>query len=573
MQTGNSRPKENPGRRNRRMPDLNNSIFTFLVGGKAGEGVKKCGSASANLFRLTGRNIFHYDDYQSMIKGGHNFSVVSSSTEDIFSHYEAAQLAVHSDMNSYDRHRRHITEKTSVVYNSDTVKEAGGIGIPFSSEAAKFKNKDQMFGIGAFAVLCSFTGMDLDELKSAVRREYRYDIDDNLAYAETIFRLADPLLAEKFSLEKNSRVKPILSGNEAIALGAAAAGLENYFSYPMTPSSSILHFLAREGEKLGITAAQAESEIAVVNMAIGSAMAGAKTMAGSSGGGIALMEEALSFAGMAEAPVLLVLSSRPGPSTGLATYTAQEDLYFALYQGHGEFPKIVASPGTAEEAFYLTAELMDLAWRFQTPTVLLTEKHLSESEMTVDINPYMAEWPEYSAHGEGEYKRYLDTPDGISPLLFPPSDETIKWQSQEHDEKGIYTENPENAVKMHDKRERKQAAIAEYLRDRKTVHVTGENGRVIMCYGSTFMTVMEALKYLDEDVRVVRPVYLDPFPVWELSEFKDQNVTVVEYSCRGQFAQLLTEKAGFSSIHSIRKYDGRPFDPLELAGKIKEART
>jgi 2-oxoglutarate ferredoxin oxidoreductase subunit alpha len=171
-----------------------------------------------------------------------------------------------------------------------------------------------------------------------------------------------------------------MTGNEAIALGAAAGGLDLYFAYPMTPSTSILHYLAKHAGELGVVVVHPENELAVAQMATGATFAGARVMVASSGGGFSLMQETFSLAGMSEAPVLFVLGSRPGPSTGVPTYTEQGDLKYSIYQGHGEFPRIVSSPGTIEEAFYLASEMLELVWKFQTPGILLTEKHMEEGK-------------------------------------------------------------------------------------------------------------------------------------------------------------------------------------------------
>jgi 2-oxoglutarate ferredoxin oxidoreductase subunit alpha len=313
-----------------------------------------------------------------------------------------------------------------------------------------------------------------------------------------------------------------------------------------------------------------ENEIAVANMAIGSIFSGARTMVGSSGGGFALMEEAFSLAGMVEAPLLCYLGSRPGPSTGVPTYTSQGDLNFAIHQGHGEFPRIVASPGSMEEAFYLAAEMLDILWKFQIPGILLTEKHLAESRITMDIDINKAKWPQPMMHKTGKYKRYLNTDNGVSPFLFPPSKELIKWDSYEHDESGITTEDPEMISRMQEKRNRKTKSIIEHLKSIHTVNVFGDREPVIFTYGSTTLSVLEALRAGNIEATVVQPVYLETLPLWEFEKFKKNKVIVVEQSYTGQFATLLKEKADIESKAVIKKYDGRPFDPQELALKIKE---
>ena len=544
-------------------------VFTFLVGGKAGEGVKKAGSVAASLFVSMGRHAFEMDDYQSLIRGGHNFSVVTTATRKVTSHYLQGDVVVCLDERSYSLHKPHVAPKGILAYNSDTTK-GEGIGIPFTSEASPYPDPRLILGVGAVAVLSAVVGQTKEELKTLIQNEYPRGVEDNTAYAAKIYDTAHPLVGGTYTLERGDRKRGFLSGNQAIALGACAGGLDMYIAYPMTPSSSILHYLAAHREELGITVIHPENEIAVINMAIGAAFAGAVSMVGTSGGGFALMQEAFSLAGMTETPLLCVLSSRPGPSTGVPTYTEQGDLRFALSQGHGEFPRIVASPGSVEEAFYLTAELLHLVWKFQTPGILLTEKHLSESSMTVDIDCEEAQWVKPAFHTAGEYKRYSDTPDGISPLLFMPSEELINWNSYEHDEKGITTENPDLIVRMHEKRKRKGETLVEYLKGMKTVNVYGKGNPVIFAYGSTVMSVLEALHAGNIKATVVQPLYLEPFPVWELTQYKNTLGIVIEMSSTGLFASLLKEKTGINPEVVIKKYDGRPFDPQDLADTIKE---
>ncbi len=549
---------------------MKKDVFTFLVGGKAGEGVKKSGSVAARLFADMGRFVFEMDDYQSLIKGGHNFSVVSTAKTQISSQYMKADLVVAPDERSYKMHKEHLSPEGILIYNSDTVKGAEGVGVPLTTEAKKYPNPNLRIGVGAVAILAAAVGLNLAELEKLIQREYAREVENNRAYARAIFDMVHPKIGNKFQLERGEKKRPILTGNEAIALGASAGGLDVYYAYPMTPSSSLLHYLAAHASELGITAIHPENEIGAINMAVGSTFAGAKAMIGSSGGGFALMQETFSLAGMVEAPLLCVLATRPGPSTGVPTYTSQGDLRFAIHQGHGEFPRIVTSPGSMEEAFYLAAEMLDLVCRFQTPGILLTEKHLAESAMTVEIDPGQAKWAEPLMHKDGEYKRYKDTEKGISPILFPPSAELINWNSYEHDELGITTENPEMIVTMQNKRERKRKALKDYLMKRHTVNIYGDKGPVILTYGSTKMSVMEALRHGNIEATVVQPLYLVPLPVWELEKYKNREVIVIELSCSGQFASWLKDKVGIQAKSVIKKYDGRPFDPRELAERIKE---
>ncbi|MFX1376363.1 MAG: 2-oxoacid:acceptor oxidoreductase subunit alpha [Promethearchaeota archaeon] len=550
---------------------MESDVFTFLVGGKAGEGVKKAGSVASHIFSSLGRHVFQMDDYMSLIRGGHNFSVISTTARWISSHYMKANLVINFDKRSYETHINDIAENGIIVYNSDEQELDRGIGIPLSSEAENYPMKKLMFGVGAIATLAATVGFLKEDMNNIIRDEYPREIDDNIRFANTIYDLVYPECGNKFKLEKGDKKRPIITGNEAISLGAIAGGLDVYYGYPMTPASTILHTLAREAENFGLAVVHPESEIAVINMAIGSAFTGAKAMVGTSGGGFALMTEGFSLAGITEAPILVILSQRPGPATGVPTYTEQADLSFALTAGHGDFLRIVASPRTIRDAYYLTAEMLDLVWKFQTPGILLTEKHLSESSMTVEIDVNQSKWAEPQIYKGNDYKRYLDTENGISPLLFPPSKQIIKWNSYEHDEYGITTEDAIKISFMHDKRTKKLNALINYLATKETVKIIrGESPTNIFTYGSTYMSVLEALKYSKLNPTIIAPIYLSPLPIWRLGEFKNQNNIVVEQSSTGQFTKLLKEKAGIRISHTIKQYNGRPFDPIDLSIRIKE---
>lgn len=569
---------------------MSRDVFTLLVGGKAGEGVKKSASVAASHLAGIGRHVFQMDDYQSLIRGGHNFSVVSSAAREVTSHHESADLVVALDARSYELHRERVADGGVLVYNADEVSGGQGVGLPMSSEAAGYPRSELRVGVAGPAAFAAAIGLDRAAMEDLVRREYPRDAENNVAYAGAVYDAALPALGGRFRLERGERPLRIVSGNEAIGLGAAAAGLDAYFAYPMTPSSSLLHFLAARNEDLGITVVHPESEIAVANMAIGAAFAGARAMVGTSGGGFALMVEALSLAGMTETPLLCLLAQRSGPSTGVPTCTEQADLWFALHCGHGEFPRVVAAPGSVEEAFRLTAEMLALVWRWQVVGILLSDKHLSESSVTAELDPAGAPWagpldraggvPAASggapvgaggAGGGRPYRRYAETADGVSPLLFPPSRELIKWNSYEHDEAGITTEDAGVIARMHEKRLRKAEAVRAAVERLTTVNTHGRGDLTVFAYGSTTMSVLEALRVGGIEATVVQPIYLEPFPVLALAQYRGSAPIVVEQSAGGQFARLLEERGGVRAGAVIRRYDGRPFDPGALADGIRAA--
>lgn len=283
------------------------------------------------------------------------------------------------------------------------------------------------------------------------------------------------------------------------------------------------------------------------------------------------MQEAFSLAGIVEAPLLCVLSSRPGPATGISTYTAQEDLLFALHQGHGEFCRVVASPDSFERAFSLASELLCLAWKFQIPVILLTEKHLSESLTGVnfELSAIEAAEPVSAADHEG-YNRYQITANGVSPLLFPPSRQVIKWNSHEHLESGVRTDQAKAVASMKDKRQIKCAHLFQATKKYRRITTYGNGMKLIFAYGSTVLELREALKHLPDEYTLIALIYLEPFPYEELEPFKGRSVLVAEHSQNGAFARLLSEKLGIKTLKLLHRYDGRPFDPIELAGQIGE---
>ena len=264
----------------------------------------------------------------------------------------------------------------------------------------------------------------------------------------------------------NNPPVPLLTGNEAVGLGMVNGGLEAYISYPMTPSSSLLHFLAEEQEKLGITVVHPENEIAVILMALGFASAGKRAAVGTSGGGFCLMTEGLSLAGMAELPIVLLVSQRTGPSTGLPTYTGQSDLLFVLHAGQGEFPRFIVAPGTTEEALYWSEVAMNIAWEFQVPAFILSDKTLSEGTYSTDLSlvPKIPREDVPLWDKTAPYRRYADTPSGISPLAFPGTEgAVVKVNSYAHDEAGITTEEADMVDLMTEKRLRKGEGLTQAM--------------------------------------------------------------------------------------------------------------
>jgi len=550
--------------------------ISILIGGAAGEGTRMSGQLIGKLLNQYGWRIFVYEDYQSLITGGHNFSIIRASPEKISASTQKIDYLIALNEETLQKHKGRLKQGGIIIYNSDQIKNEKGIGIAALTITTKLGGKPIMKNSSLFGALAKALGVEWSIVEELLKREFGQKAELNLKIARVGFDQATP----NQKIEKlNQKPLPLITGNEAVALGALKAGLEVYISYPMTPASSILHYLAGVKKDLNnIVVFQPENEIEVINAAIGSAYAGKRTMVGSSGGGFALMVEALSLAGQSETPIVIIESQRPGPATGLPTYTAQGDLLFVLSSGHGDFKRLVVAPGDAEEAFYLTGLAMNMAWKYQMPAIVLIDKEISEDTFNLDES-IVAKVEKKEANfwdKKGEYKRYLDTSSGISPLAFPgEAGAVVKATSYEHDEAGITIEESESVIKkMQDKKLRKYENLEKEIKNLESVKVFGNKNsdKALVIFGSTKGVAVELGRELN--LRVIQPLIFQPFPKAKMEEALSgvKKVFTVETNATAQLAQLLSSQ-GIKIDGSILKYTGRPFfiEDLreELIKKIK----
>jgi len=546
--------------------------YSILIGGRAGEGIRLAGLMIAKLFNQLGYRIFVYEDYPSLIKGGHNFSIIRASPKKILAHQEKVDILIALNQEAIEQHYWRIKKEGLIIFDSNSVK-ARGVGIPLKEITERHKLPQIAKNTAAFGVFASTLGINFSLVKKVIKNSIEKRGAENIELAKEAYQQVKKIgQFLKLSALKKSP-SPLLTGNEAIALGAIKAGLKLYIAYPMTPATTILHYLAKNQENFNLLTIQPENEIAAIGLAQGASYAGIKNMIGTSGGGFALMVEHLSLAGQAEIPTVVVLSQRPGPATGLPTYTAQSDLFFALFAGHGEFPKIVLAPGDPEEAFYLSGQALNLAWKFQVPVIILSDKHLSESTFSTEINERKIIEEDFKYWKKnGEYKRYAMTADGVSPLTFPGDKRAIiKSNSYTHDEYGITTEEIESVNKAKDKRLKKLKTIENYLKKKETIKIYGnkKSKTALITWGSTKGVVKEIGENLN--LKVIQPLYLSPLPVWELKKHLKgvKKIISVEVNATGQLSRLL-KCYGFQSDKMILKSDGRPFTLDELEEKIKK---
>jgi len=368
-----------------------------------------------------------------------------------------------------------------------------------------------------------------------------------------------------------------ITGNEAIALGAISAGVRLYVSYPMTPASSILGYLAEEGPKYGMVVKQTEDEITAATMAIGAAHGGTRVMCGTSGGGFDLMTEALSLSGMTEIPFVCVIAQRPGPATGAPTMTAQGDLNLAIFAGHGEFPRIVISLSDPSDAFYLTGKALNLAERYQTPVLILTDKYLAESNFSIpkfDISKVEIDRGKILTEGDDSKLRFDYTEDGISPRWFPGDKiATFLANSDEHSPKGYSTEDNSEIEKMMQKRMLKEKTIINALPEPEIIGDSKTADLSIISWGSNKQVIKDVISDLEKTGKtfaVLHLTYMWPLKTEKLSQFiKDaKRSVVIELNATGQLAELIKRQTGLDVGQKILKHDGRPFIFEELMLKI-----
>ena len=552
--------------------------FSILIGGEAGQGSRMAGLIIAKIFNFIGYKIYIYEDYQSLIRGGHNFSQIRAAEKEFQSRKEKIDFLLALDEKTINLHKKDLEKNGLIIFNANKVKSKEGMGIEIEKIAKEMGGKPIMANMALIADFAKIIGLDWEILEGVLRREIKKEIDLNLKIGKRAYVISKNLLKiEKISKEPTL----LLTGNEATALGAVKAGLKFYFAYPMTPATSIMNFLAKR-EDLNVKVIQPENEISVINMALGASFAGVRSAVGTSGGGFALMTEGLSLAGQSETPIFIIESQRGGPSTGMPTYNLQGDLLFVLSAGHGDFPRFVIAPGDAEQCLYYSALGLNLAWKYQTPVILLLDKDVSEDTFSVDekilssIKPENAllwdKGPAFAKASAGkEYKRYKITEDGISPLAFPGSKNVIvKSTSYEHDEYGITIES-EEVEKMQEKRLRKYETMSKEVEKLEAIKVYGnkKSDIAIVAWGITKGAAKEVAENLG--IKLIQPIIVEPFPKDKMKKALNgvKKLFSVELNTSGQMAKVLNSQ-GIKVDGKILKYTGRPFFTKEIEEKLKK---
>ncbi len=449
--------------------------YSLKIGGEAGQGIQTIGDTLARVFSRSGYHVFTHQDYESRIRGGHNFFQIRFSDKPVTASRDRIDIIVALDKESISLHEKELAQNGVIIYDSGMIghpltpsseKEGGSrfLDIPFVSLATEHGGSKIMANTVATGAVLGVLKLGPDILISIIESAFKKKGEDiinaNIKAAQSGYDFAvKSCLQCSFSAASPSEPKMLIAGIDAIALGAIASGCKFYSAYPMTPSTGIMNYLAGKEQEYGIIVEQAEDEIAAINMALGASFAGVRAMTGTAGGGFALMVEGLSLAGMTETPVVIAVGQRPGPATGLPTRTEQADLLFVLHAAHGEFPRVIFAPGTPEQAFYLTNKAFDIAEKYQVPAFIIFDQYLADSEWTFKgFDLEKTTYRDYRMRGDklkelSGYKRHALTETGVSPLGVPgDSKHLIVTDSDEHDEEGHIIEDAETRVRMVEKR-------------------------------------------------------------------------------------------------------------------------
>ncbi len=553
--------------------------FALLIGGAAGQGIQTIGSLLANICNSAGLYTFSYDDFQSRIRGGHSFHLLRVSDQPMGAPSLFPDLLVAMDGNTAEIHGKRLSDRGLLILNqmSDVPSFIKGIPrdrqyrIPMGDLAREAGNRIAQNTVAA-GVVAGVLGADPVQVTAIVKTLFKdrgeQVVDLNIRAFEKGFHASENI---DFShcLDWGNEVSQhhVLSGAKAAALGALAADCRFFPFYPMSPGTPVVSQLSQYAAEVPIVVEQAEDEIAAVNMAVGAAYAGVRSLVSTSGGGFSLMVEGLGLSGITETPIVIIDAMRPGPATGLATRTAQADLMFAIHASQDDFPRLVFAPGTVQDAYETVKRAVYLSEKYQVPAIVLMDQYLMDSARTQDGplelgTAYQSCMAQDTGLSQGEtYQRYKFTDTGISPRLPPCTDRgLVRVAGNEHTPEGFPNEDPVNRVAMMDKRMGKIKTMAQEMRFPDVF--CPESAFFLTAWGSSKGAVMEAcLSLREEGFDVGWVLFEDMWPLDRAglkSRLEGKKMILVEGNAAGQLGELIRMLTGLEYAYSINKYDGRP---------------
>ena len=569
--------------------------FALAIGGAAGQGIATPGNILARIFTRRGLSLNAYNAYQSIVRGGHIFLTVRVSEEKLYSHGDKLDLLICLNQDTMDRHLGLMGAGGQVVFNSDTITPGeadDGVRmcpIPVEELTDGSRNKVIQNTI-ALGVITFMLGLDFQVLDDALALQFggkgQDVVDENVGVARAGYKYAEAHF-QPFDEPVPNGAKPqaLWSGNQALAMGGAAAGVKFYSAYPMSPSTGVLHWMAQNARDLDIMVRQAEDEIAVANMVIGAAHTGARSMCATSGGGFALMTEAVGAAAMMEIPAVFINVQRAGPSTGVPTKTEQGDLWQVLGASQGDFERFIVAPWDALDAFNTIPETFNLCDKYQCPGIVITDLLISEGTFSVDpddldMQPNIDRGEIITeAKANGDYLRYEITDSGISPRAIPGIEGYVHVvATDEHDQDGVLISdeftNPHKRRRMVEKRARKFTGVTEAM-VAPTLEGPTDADVTLIGWGSTYGVIKEAIAQLEAEgitANHLQIKWIVPFHGREVTEIVNaaKKTIIIENNYSGQFYRYMRSETGLSVDGHIRKYDGEPFMPHHIVDGVKE---
>lgn len=555
--------------------------ISIVLCGAAGQGIQTIEHILTQVLKLSGYNVFATKEYMSRIRGGSNSTEIRVSLKRVAAYLDRIDLLVPLDNNAIPHLESRISSSTVILGEQAKLATKLEItDIPLSVIAAEIGGQiyANMVAIGVIAGLFRCEKALLDRYLAAYfAKKGESIVEKNRQAVRKGYKIGADLLDKgkiTIDIESDDKVgeEMLITGAEAVSLGAIAGGCTFIAAYPMSPSTGVLTFLAQHAKEFGIIAEQAEDEISAINMVLGAWYAGARGLASTSGGGFALMEEGLSLAGMIESPAVIHLAQRPGPATGLPTRTEQGDLELVLYAGHGEFPRAILTPGSIEDAFHLTRHAFNLAAHYQVPVFVLTDQYLIDSLANIppfDVSDLRAE--RHIVETSTGYRRFALTETGISPRGIPGfGSGLVVVDSDEHDEEGHITEDLEIRTRMVEKRLRKMESLQQETIPPELIG--GEDyTTLVICWGTTLHAVKEAVEQLG-DRRVAILHFRQVYPIHPAASdycARASRRVIVENNATAQFGRLLALHTGVEMDHAILKYNGLPFSVEEVVERLK----
>jgi 2-oxoglutarate ferredoxin oxidoreductase subunit alpha len=556
---------------------------SIVLCGEAGQGIQTVEHLMTQTLKLTGYNVFATQEYMSRIRGGNNSTSIRVSSKRVTAPINKIDILIPFGEGAVDHVSKRLSPNTIVIGEEKSFKDEykgnKSISIPISEMATQVGGAIYANTI-ASALLLRLFDVDIELFNSYLKQRFAGKdervIQRNIDAAKKGYEVSDDLLKNvKIQIQRNPQVEKeiIMDGLESLALGAIAGGCDFISFYPMSPSTDVAIYLAQRAKEFGIIVEQAEDEISAMNMVVGAWYAGARALASTSGGGFALMIEAVSLTGMLECPSVIHLAQRPAPATGLPTRTEQGDLFMALYAGHGEFPRAIFAPGTIEDAFYLNQKAFNLADKYQIPVFILTDQYILEAHHNItSLDPFSTKLERFFIKTNNDYRRYEITKNGISPRGVPGYGEgLVIVDSDEHDEEGHITESMEVRTNMVNKRLKKLDLVKQDILPPELIGNPNYK-TLIVGWGSNYEVVKEAMDRVGRDDLAFlhfKQVYpLHPSTAEYLK--KAEKTAIIENNATSQFGSLIKLYTGIDIDRKILKYDGMPFFVEEVVESLKE---